>query len=156
VKKHLAIATLLLLSIAVMLGQTAHPAPIKATDARFIAADIFIDSGASSLAAWQVEFTGSVPQGSVELVGVEGGQTPAFAKPAYYDPEALSHNRVILAAYSLDKALPTGKSRVARLHLRVLGAVDQLKLETSLTTAADAGGTQIKAQATTTIVEGDR
>jgi hypothetical protein len=63
--------------------------------------------------------------GKVTLVGIEGGEHAVFAKPAYYDPAALAPDgggRVILAAYSTGKDLPTGRTRVARLHVMVEGA----------------------------------
>jgi hypothetical protein len=109
---------------------------------RFIPVDLFVDSGATPLGAWQLEFTG---HGDVELVGVEGGEHPAYKQPPHYDTEALMHDRVILAALNTTDTLPTGKTRVARLHLRVSG---EPTFETTLIAAGDADGERIDATAT--------
>lgn len=140
---------------------------------RFIYADIFIDSAHSPLAAWQIEarFDGE-PVGAesdetdgattVRLVGVEGADraaAPAFADPPHYDPEALAADagadRIVIAAFStLDAAaLPTGRVRIARLHLHVevvAGAAatppnQLLTPRLHLVTAADANGNPINA-----------
>lgn len=113
--------------------------------ARFIAVDVFVDSGASELAAYQFEFSG--PE-SVTIVGVEGGESKAFANAPYYDPEALMKGRIIVAAFTTGEELPTGKTRVARLHLRVAGEpVPEFAVQ--LTVAGDADGKPIKATAST-------
>lgn len=98
-----------------------QPASSAPDGVRFESVDIFADSGAQSLAAYQIEVIGTVDGGAIVLVGVEGGESRAFAEPPYYDPGALSHDRVMLAAYTpIDAAaLPTGKTRVARLHVQI-------------------------------------
>lgn len=125
--------------------------------ARFVAVDVFADSGAAKLGAWQVEFSGAAKGGggAVELVGVEGGEHGAFAKPGYHDPEALSKDRVIVAAYALGTDLPTGKTRIARLHLRVTGERDP-EFTVKMMTAADGDGNEFKPTTTVKIVEGER
>jgi hypothetical protein len=81
--------------------------------ARFGAVDIYVDAGEAGLAAWQVELrTGAT------LVGVEGGDG-AFAEPAFYDPAALHREgRIVLAAFTLAEAPPSGRVRVSRVHVR--------------------------------------
>jgi hypothetical protein len=93
----------------------------------FEAVDVYIDSGKAPLAAYQFEFHAVFPDdqpGQVRIVGIEGGDHPAFSKPPYYDPAALMHNRVVIAAFNTNNAenLPTGRTRVARLHVQVVGA----------------------------------
>ena len=67
---------------------------------RFEAIDVFIDSGDQPLAAWQLEL--SCHTKDVEIVGIEGGEHPAFKEPPFYDPRAMNNNRVILGAFSTD------------------------------------------------------
>lgn len=90
-------------------------APVAATE--FIAVDVYVDAGADELAAWQVEYSGVSARGDVKLVGVEGGESPAFSPAPHYDPAALAGGRVIIAAYSTGAGLPRGETRIARLHL---------------------------------------
>ena len=111
---------------------------------RFAVIDIFIDSGDDALAAYQFEL--SADSGDFRIVGVEGGQHPAFAEPPYYDPAALQQDRVILAAFNTGQNLPTGKTRVARVHVQVLSEkTPDYSLE--LTVAADDQGQSIDAHA---------
>ena len=109
---------------------------------RFQAVDIFVDSQATVLAAYQLEF--AVTNGNAKIVGIEGGEHPAFAEAPFYDPKAIQHERVILAAFSTQAAdkLPIGKTRVATIHLQISGT-DELKFETKLTTAASSDGNKI-------------
>lgn len=111
---------------------------------RFQAVEIFADSQAAALAAYQLEF--AVTSGNAKIVGIEGGEHPTFAEAPFYDPKAIQHERVILAAFSTQPAdkLPTGKTRVATIHLQISGA-DELKFETKLTTAASSAGNKIAA-----------
>lgn len=142
-----------LLCGAVVFGQAGD---VGMRPARFAAVDVFMDSGADKLGAWQVEFVGTAKGGAVELVGVEGGEAKqAFAKPAYFDPEALAHDRVIIAAYALGSDLPTGNARVARLHVRVTGEHEP-EFVVKVVKAADGAGNEIKAETTAKIVEGAR
>jgi hypothetical protein len=85
---------------------------------RFCAVDIFIDSGSTPLAAYQLEFT--VTNGVAKIVGIEGGEHPAFRQPPFYDPKAIQRERAILASFSTAPAeeLPKGNTRVATVHLQ--------------------------------------
>ena len=113
---------------------------------RFRAVDIYVDSKASPLAAYQLEFAAT--NGVAKIVGIEGGEQPAFHEPPFYDPTAMKHERVILAAFSTETAdkLPTGKTRVATVHLEVVGAIEpEFALE--LQVAGNLDGTKIPAEA---------
>jgi hypothetical protein len=96
------------------------PSPGAAPDTiRFDYIDIYIDSGGEPLAAHQFEATARAA--GATIVGVEGGEHPAFADAPYYDPRALMNDRIIVAAFSTASDLPAGRTRVARLHLRLTG-----------------------------------
>ena len=98
--------------------------------------------GANELAAWQFEF--KAVRGEVAIAGVESGEHAAFRKAPYYDLAALRGGRIIIAAFSTDRDLPRGKTRVARLHLYVRGDVKpEYKVE--LEAAADPDGKEIEA-----------
>jgi hypothetical protein len=111
---------------------------------RFQPVEIFADAHTTALGAYQLEFT--VTSGTAKIVGIEGGEHPAFAEAPFYDPKAIQQERVILAAFSTQPAdkLPTGKIRVATIHLQISGS-DELKFETKLTTAANSDGKKIAA-----------
>jgi len=82
------------------------------------------------------------------IVGVEGGAHEAYKTPPYYDPAAL-HNegRIILAAFTTGDDAPTGKTRVARLHLQIEGEQTP-EFDVQLIVAADTDGTEFDATAT--------
>lgn len=113
---------------------------------RFYPVDIFIVSPDAPLAAWQVEIT--FPSGGVEVAGVEGGDAP-YAAPAYYDPAGLGGSRLVLASFTLDDRPPTGRVKVATVHLmeRISGA----RLSARLVLAADPEG--VKTEAAVEMVE---
>lgn len=90
------------------------------TSSRFAFVDAYVDSGDEPLAAYQFEL--SAQAAGVMLVGVEGGDAPAFAEPPYYDPKANLQNRIIIAAFNTGSNLPRGRTRVARLMVRLTGA----------------------------------
>lgn len=113
-----------------------------AGDVRFAAVDVFIDAGARPLAAYQFEL--KVTAGNVTLVGVEGGEHRAFRPPPYYDPKALSQQRIIVAAFDTGSDLPQGRTRVARLMVQVRGAVAPA-YDVTLDVAASADATAIPA-----------
>ena len=103
---------------------------------RFQAVDIFIDSKETPLAAYQLEFL--VQNGDAKVVGVEGGEHPAFRDAPFYDPKAIQHECVIIAAFNTTSAdkLPKGKTRVATIHLQITGERNPdcaVKLETAAT-----------------------
>ena len=89
---------------------------------RFSAVEVFVDSGAQPLAAYQLSFTAT--NGDVKIVGIEGGEHPSFKDPPHYDPKAIQHERAILAAFNTASAdnLPKGRTRVATVHVQITGA----------------------------------
>ena len=119
----------------------------SASSVHFLGVEIYIDSREQPLAAYQLEFWAT--NAAVKIVGVEGGESPAFKEAPYYDPRAIQHERVIIAAFSTDSPgkLPKGKTRVATIHLQVTGDSNpdyRLKLEA----AADNQGRRISGEAT--------
>ena len=104
--------------------------------------DIYVDSGAEPLAAYQVEF--SDPTGQIKIVGVEGGEPAAFQGTPYYDPAALGSGRIVLAAYSTGRDLPAGKVRVARL--RVVSAQREPNYELKVCVAGTSDGNKVPAR----------
>jgi len=112
---------------------------------RFEAVNVYVDSGDRPLAAYQFEFAAET--GEVTIVGIEGGEHPAFTEPPYYDPAALSRNKVIIAAFSTAKDLPKGRTRVARIHVRVSGDIEP-EYVVALRVAASADGERIPTTAT--------
>jgi len=132
----------IILSTATVLAQPAQPR--AASNGRFTTVDVYIDSGDAALAAYQFEL--SATRGEFRIVGVEGGEHAAFAQPPYYDPAALNQDRVILAAFNTGRDLPTGKTRVARVHVQVLSdGAPEYSVE--LDVAADSQGQAIEAEA---------
>jgi len=128
---------------ASVVTQIDGPDNIAADAVRFEAIDVFVTTGESALAAYQFELQ-SVSQG-VEIVGIEGGEHEAFAAPPYYDPNAMNNNRVILAAFSTAKQLPTGRSRVARIHVQLEGPGAK-EYRTKLSVSANSDGQNIPAE----------
>ena len=136
-------ASILLLSLQ------AVSAPPQAPEAavRFETVDVFVDTSSKALAAYQLEFFAAT--GDAKIAGIEGGAHAAFATPPYYDPKAMQQDRVILAAFSTDDGatLPVGKTRVATIHLQMIGTISP-NFQIRLQAAADAAGETITAQAT--------
>lgn len=93
------------------------------TRVRFAALDIFLES-AEPVAAWQFEL--SEAGGRMRVVGVENGDSPAFAKAPYFDRKAVGADRadrIIVADFTLrpEAELPVGKVRIATVHVRLTG-----------------------------------
>jgi hypothetical protein len=126
-----------------LMALAAAPATDEAV--RFTTVDIRIDPAGQPLAAYQIEFVADASH--VKLVGIEGGDQPAFAQPPYYDPAALSQNRVIVAAFTTGKDLPAKSFRAARLHVQISGGSpsEKPKWEARVIVAAAADGTAIPA-----------
>lgn len=135
-----------LLAMLAVLSPLVTSAPIAELNgpARFIAVDLFIDPRGEPLGAYQVEI--SDPAGIAEIVGIEGGEHPAYSGPPFYDPAALSEHRIILAAFSTSPQLPRSDTRVASIHLRVVGDRDP-ELALVLEVALAASGAPIQASA---------
>ncbi len=131
-------------SLALLVLLCSAQAQDEAAAPRFTAVNVFVDAQDSPLAAWQVELAGGQ---AVLISGVEGGEHAAFANPPYFDTQALQDNRIILAAFTTEKDLPAGKTRVARLMVMVEGAAEP-KFEVRSSLAASADGKEITATVT--------
>lgn len=134
------IGSVAMLAAAGMGWAPAQPEDQPPVSAVFRALDVVIDSGESELAAYQFELRATE---GVELVGVENGEHAAFAKAPYYDPKALGGGRIIIAAFNTGDDLPTGRTRVCRLHVRE--TVSGARYSVELTVAADGDGNAIEA-----------
>ncbi|HVQ65315.1 MAG TPA: hypothetical protein VMT78_12315 [Terriglobia bacterium] len=134
-------------SIVLLSLQAVSAGPQAAeTAVRFETVDVFVDTTDKALAAYQLEFFAGA--GDAKIAGIEGGMHPAFATPPYYDPKAMQQDRVILGAFTTNEAtaLPTGKTRVATIHLQTVGTPPDFQIR--LQAAADADGKTITAEAT--------
>ncbi len=112
---------------------------------RFAPVHIYLDSGRTPLAAYQFELKAAA--GQIKIVGVEGGEHPAFREAPYYDPAALMHDRIIIAAFNTGRDLPTGRTRIATIHLQILGDAEP-RYELKLAVAADTQGQKFPAELT--------
>lgn len=116
------------------------------TKVRFAALDIHLES-AEPVAAWQFEL--SEAAGRMRVVGVENGDSPAFAKAPYYDRKAVNDgraDRIIVADFTLRPAaeLPAGRVRIATVHVRLTGGAEP-DYVLRLVTAGNARGEPIRA-----------
>jgi len=112
---------------------------------RFAPLHVYLDSGNKSLAAYQFELEAFA--GQIKIVGVEGGRHEAFKEAPYYDPAALAKDRIIIAAFNTGSDLPKGRTRVATIHLQIIGETEP-QYELKLIVAADADGKEIPAEIT--------
>ena len=127
-------------------GLLAQQPAIEEGRSRFRAVDIYVDSGSTPLAAYQIQFAAT--NGVAKIVGIEGGEHPSFRQPPFYAPKAIQHERVIIASFSTASTtdLPTGKTRVATIHYQTTDThPPQFALK--LQTAGDAQGNKLSAQA---------
>jgi len=123
----------------------AQSSDLPTNNIRFRAVDVFVDSTNKPLAAYQLEFTAST---GAKIVGIEGGEHAAFKEAPFYDTKAMQHERVIIGAFSTAAAdkLPTGKTRVATIHLQTTGD-EPLRFEVQVKTVATVEGRKISVQA---------
>ena len=142
---HFLAALLILSVIAVVPSQAQQPVP------RFRPLQVYIDSGERPLAAYQVEII--VTSGNAEVVGVEGGNSPGFRAAPYYDPAALKGGRIIIAAFTTGSDLPSGKIRVATVHVQETGTGEP-QYNAKLMVAAGADGKPITASVSVTPDDG--
>jgi len=112
---------------------------------RFAPLHIYLDSGNRDLAAYQFELKAAA--GQIKIVGVEGGQHKAFKEAPYYDPAALANDRIIIAAFSIGGDLPKGRTRIATIHLQIIGDAEP-QYDLKLAVAADADAKEIPAEIT--------
>lgn len=110
---------------------------------RFAPLHIYVDSGSRPLAAYQFELKATT--GQIKIVGVEGGQHAAFREPPYYDPAALAQDRIIIAAFNTGRDLPQGRTRIATVHLQIIGDAEP-EYEIIPIAAADPDGREFPAE----------
>jgi len=162
----LACATILL--TVPQVGQASRP---ERTNVRFAPVHVYLDPAGKPLAAYQFELVCSVParayssaevednasrrhyERQIKIVGVEGGEHPAFEEAPYYDPAALQNDRIIIAAFNTGSDLPTKRTRIATIHMQITDDAEP-KYALSLTTAADANGENLPA--TITLEKGEQ
>lgn len=143
----------LVLAVALLLlPGVARAADPEQGPIRFRPVHVYVDSGATPLAAYQIEI---VADGNAEIVGVEGGEHGAFALPPHYDPAALAGGRIIIAAFDTGSDLPTGRTRVATVHMREAGPVEP-SFHATLQIAGGQDGRPIDAAVELLPDEGDR
>lgn len=135
-----------ILFFGLAVGLLAQQPALEEGRSRFCAVDIYVDSGSTPLAAYQIRF--GATNGVARIVGIEGGEHPAFRQPPVYDPKALQHERVIIASFSTAPAaeLPAGKTRLATIHYQTTEAQPP-RFEVTLQAAGDTQGNRIPAQA---------
>jgi len=136
------ILTCICLIVPVLARQSEQDYSTTQPGVRFAPLRIYIDSGSKSLGAYQFEL--KAVAGQIKIVGVEGGQHEAFKEAPYYDPAALTRDRIIIAAFSTGGNLPKGRTRVATIHLQIIGDAEP-QYELKLTVAADADAKEIPA-----------
>lgn len=132
---RLAAATILLAAAALLSAEEQ-----RAVEFGYV--DVVVDSGAAPLAAYQVDF--SADAASAKIVGVEGGEHAAFSGAPYFDPAAAGGERVVIAAFSTGKDLPSHRTRVARIHLQFLAGAKR-EFSAKLIAAGTVGGARISA-----------
>lgn len=143
-KKYMVISLLAVsLTIALLYAEVGQAGGVIGPKVRFAPLHIYLDSGNQPLAAYQFELKAAA--GQVKIVGVESGQHKAFKEAPYYDPAALANDRIIIAAFSTGRELPKGHTRIATIHLQIIGDIEP-KYELNLTVAADADGKEIPAK----------
>jgi hypothetical protein len=116
VSNALASVALVFLAAIAVAAEPAENGPI-----RFRPVHVYVDPAGTPLAAYQVEI---VADGNATIVGVEGGDHPAFLGPPYFDPAALAGGRIIIAAFDTGSDLPNQRTRVATLHMREVGSAE--------------------------------
>ena len=100
---------------------------------RFRPVDVWVETGSQPLSAYQLEVHYNAA--TAYLVGVEGGDG-VFAEAPYYDPRGLTGGRIVLAAFTTESTAPSGRVRVARLHLAMKNAKEWIPLESRLVLVA--------------------
>ena len=131
------------LMIALMSTEVGKAGRLIKPRVRFAPLHIYLDSSDKLLAAYQFELKAAA--GQIKIVGVEGGQHKAFKEAPYYDPAALANDRIIIAAFNTGSELPKGRTRIATIHLQIIGAAEP-DYELKLVVAADADAKEIPAE----------
>jgi len=145
--KRYVLPSLILICVAITLLAPAVGRADRVIDkkVRFAPLHVYLDSGDKALAAYQFEL--KARPGSIKIVGVEGGEHPAFKEAPYYDPAALMNDQIIIAAFNTGSDLPQGRTRIATIHLQITGETDP-DYQLELIVAGDAEGQDLPAELT--------
>ena len=92
------------------------PLAAAAGDFSFMPLDIYIDSGGEPLAAYQFELR--YDSWAYSIAGIEGGEG-ALGEAPYYDPRGMETGRIVIASFTTDPNPPSGRVRVATVHVAV-------------------------------------
>ena len=112
----------------------------------FRTVEIYLDPKGKPLAAYQLDWT--ITSHDAKIVGIEGGEDAAFQEPPYYDPQAIQHERVVVAAFKVasERNLPKHRTRVATIHLQTkAGASCRYKFEKAEAATSNGGRISIEA-----------
>ena len=142
-KVIVAILTSISLIVPVLARQSDADYAVNQPKVRFAPLHIYLDSGNKPLAAYQFELKAAA--GQIKIVGVEGGQHKAFEEAPYYDRAALTNDRIIIAAFNTGSELPKERTRIATIHLQIIGDAEP-DYELKLTVAADTDANEIPAK----------
>jgi hypothetical protein len=112
--------------------------------AEFAVFDVFVDSGAEHLAAYQLKI--SDEKAAIKILSVEGGEHASFAQAPKFDGKAIQRDVIKIAAFSLDagEKLPSGRVHVASLHVEI-GPGLAPNWKSVVEAAGGPGGTKISA-----------
>lgn len=139
----LLIVTVLAGLASLMLGARVAVPDTGDAPTKFTWMDVYLDAGETPVAAYQLELM--LTDGASTIVGIEGGEHPAFREPPHYDPRAIRSERAILAAFTTAGDLPAGRTRIATIHLAHPDGIEPTH-EFLLVVAADADGRAIHAE----------
>lgn len=119
----------------------------QAPTSEFAVFDIYLDSGAEPVAAYQLKI--SDERAAVKILSVEGGEHSAFSDPPKFDAKAIQRDVIKIAAFSLNgrAQLPTGRTRIASLHVEIGPGLTPEWIAT-VQAAAGPGGAKISTQVT--------
>lgn len=139
------ILTSMCVMVPVLAQQSEQESPAAEPKVRFAPLHVYLDSDNRPLAAYQFEL--KTASGQIKIVGVEGGQHKAFKEAPYYDSAALAKDRIIIAAFNTGSELPKERTRIATIHLQIIGD-EEPEYELNLTVAADVNGKEIPSRIT--------
>jgi hypothetical protein len=133
-------------AIAQLAVRTGTQSKQKIERASFRVIDIFVDPKGKSLGAYQLHW--KVTTQNARIVGIEGGDHPAFRNPPQYDPRSIQGERVVVAAFNTgaEKSLPKGRIRIGSIHIEAAAAAI-CRFEIENLEAADAQGGRISVTA---------
>jgi hypothetical protein len=133
-------------AIAQLAVRTGTQPKQKIEGASFRVIDIFLDPKGKSLGAYQLGW--KVTTQNARIVGIEGGDHPAFRNPPQYDPRAIQGERLVVAAFNAgaEKSLPRGRIRIGSIHIEAApSAICRFEIENL--EAADVQGRRISVTA---------